>query len=139
MQTVGSMRPVRHTSMLLSNSLLFGRCSTFSPITVFGVQTPQMAFGGNVRSRRLTVQKEVIVYNKERGDTPLKFRKPWDAFSKAPTFKVKSMRKRARQIEHEPTPRHDFMMWKKMSGNEVIINLQHYKYLTNAELIGGLI
>lgn len=86
------------------------------------------------------MQKEVIVYNKQRDlSKPLKFKKPWDNKSVAPKFKVKTITRRARQIEHEPVPRHDFMHWKKMTGNEVIINLQHYKYLTNAELIGGLI
>lgn len=38
-----------------------------------------------------------------------------------------------------PTPLHDYINFKKMSGNEIILNLDNHENLTHGELVGGLL
>ena len=45
---------------------------------------------------------------------------------------------RALTLKNQPTPLHDFINFKKMNGNEIILNLDNNENLTNAELVSGL-
>lgn len=42
-------------------------------------------------------------------------------------------------LRYQPTPIHDFMNFKKMKSNEILLNLDNYENLEHSELIGGLI
>lgn len=42
-------------------------------------------------------------------------------------------------IESQPIPLHDFINFKKMSGNEVLLNLDNCDNLRSSELVSGLI
>ena len=68
----------------------------------------------------------------------LPFRKPWDAQSRPLSVEMKKANRRAR-VESTPTPRHDFINFKKMSGNEILLNLDNYENLSNSEIVSGLI
>ena len=39
----------------------------------------------------------------------------------------------------QPTPIKDYIDFKKMGGNEILLNLENYENLANSELINGLL
>ena len=39
----------------------------------------------------------------------------------------------------QPTPLHDYINFKNMSGNEILINLNNVENLTQSEMMGGLL
>lgn len=39
----------------------------------------------------------------------------------------------------QPIPLHDFIKFKHMSGNEILLNLDNHDNLRNGELVGGLL
>jgi hypothetical protein len=43
------------------------------------------------------------------------------------------------KVDSEPIPLHDFINFKKMSGNEILLNLDNYENLRHSELVGGMI
>ena len=43
------------------------------------------------------------------------------------------------KIKASPIPLHDFMNFKKMTSNEILLNLDNSDNLRNSELVGGLI
>merc|ERR1719329_633104 len=53
-------------------------------------------------------------------------------------LKIKNTRSPMYGIGHQPIPIHDFINFKKMCGNEVLLNLENNMHLTNSELISGL-
>jgi hypothetical protein len=42
-------------------------------------------------------------------------------------------------VKYQPIPIKDFINFKKMSGNEILLNLDNCENLSNGELISGLI
>ena len=42
------------------------------------------------------------------------------------------------RIDKEPIPLHDYINFKKMSGNEILLNLDNSENLRNGELVSGL-
>jgi hypothetical protein len=42
-------------------------------------------------------------------------------------------------LRWQPTPIHDFLNFKLMTSNEILLNLENHPNLANSELIGGLI
>lgn len=43
-----------------------------------------------------------------------------------------------KQMEQQ-TPMHDFLIYKQMHGNEILLNLDQYENLRNKEIIAGLL
>jgi hypothetical protein len=43
------------------------------------------------------------------------------------------------RVGKQPVPIKDFINFKKMSGNEIILNLENVENLSNGELVSGLI
>jgi hypothetical protein len=43
------------------------------------------------------------------------------------------------KVDNQPIPLHDYVNFKKMHGNEIILNLDNVENLRNSELIGGLL
>jgi len=43
------------------------------------------------------------------------------------------------KVGQQATPRHDFMDFKTMHGNEILLNLENHENLANSELVGGLL
>ena len=42
-------------------------------------------------------------------------------------------------LRYQPVPINDFLNFKKMKSNEILLNLDHNENLTHSELVGGLI
>jgi hypothetical protein len=51
---------------------------------------------------------------------------------------LKTTMVRAR-VDQQPTPVHDYLNFKKMTGNEILLNLENNENLINSELVSGLI
>lgn len=51
--------------------------------------------------------------------------------------KMSKIKSRVR-VDKQPIPLHDFINFKNMSGNEIILNLDNCENLRNGELISGL-
>lgn len=43
------------------------------------------------------------------------------------------------RVKNLPPPRHDYIMFKQMSGNEILLNLENSRELRDSELISGLL
>ena len=76
-------------------------------------------------------------------DEPLAFKKPWsqndgEQGNKLLNVKVKKLNKRA-NVQRQPTPIHDYINFKEMSGNEILINLNNVENLGQQEMMAGLI
>ena len=56
---------------------------------------------------------------------------------KAPYIKVHVNTRRA-SFKKQPTPIHDFINFKRMTGNEILLNLENHNYLAITELLGAL-
>lgn len=53
------------------------------------------------------------------------------------TVKVHTTKRRA-LFEYQPTPIHDFINFKNMTGNEILLNLDNHKHFAITELLGAL-
>ena len=42
-------------------------------------------------------------------------------------------------IDPLPIPRHDYINFKVMGGNEILLNLENYEHFSNSELVSALI
>lgn len=69
--------------------------------------------------------------------TELKLHKQGDE-KKRLWIDVKTSNVRARVL-NQPIPEHDFINFKNMSANEILLNLANHEHMTNSELIGGLL
>jgi hypothetical protein len=58
--------------------------------------------------------------------------------ARAKNVKLLTEWKRA-NVDKQPTPIKDFLNFKLMSGNEVILNLENHEHFSTSELIGGLL
>lgn len=54
-------------------------------------------------------------------------------------IEVRSQRTQLYGLRYQPIPLHDFLNFKKMTSNEILLNLDNNTSLTNSELIGGLL
>lgn len=72
---------------------------------------------------------------KTLGELPLSF---LGANSKPKNVEVKTAYSRAR-FSQQPTPIHDYINFKRMSGNEIILNLENHDNFATSELLGGLL
>lgn len=62
------------------------------------------------------------------------------AEGKKPTkIKIKRHNIRANSVKKQPTPIHDYINFKKMSGNEIILNLDNHENLANSEFVSALL
>ena len=73
--------------------------------------------------KRIYVDKHSINLPK-KADGVLNFRKPWDHAARPADIKISKVVKRA-TFERQPTPLHDYINFKGMSGNEILINLNN--------------
>ena len=55
------------------------------------------------------------------------------------TLKVKTTKGPLRSLRYQPIPIHDFMNFKDMTSNEILLNLDNVENLAPSELVGGLI
>ena len=84
-------------------------------------------FSTSMAQKRIFVQKKKVHLPKMEPE-PLNFRKPWDSKSQATNLKVSKVVKRAK-LTNQPTPLHDYINFKPMSGNEILINLNNVENL----------
>ena len=97
------------------------------------------AFASRVKAKRIYVQKFNLKYPASSDPlATLPFKKPWDPDSRPIRVEVKTQNKRAR-CDNQPTPRHDYINFKRMSGNEILLNLDNYENLSNSEIVSGLL
>mmetsp|Transcript_37918 Transcript_37918/g.46199 ORF Transcript_37918/g.46199 Transcript_37918/m.46199 type:complete len:92 (+) Transcript_37918:186-461(+) len=68
----------------------------------------------------------------------LDFKKPWDSSSKPISLMIRKVNKRA-TVKRQPTPVHDYINFKQMCGNEILINLNNVDNLGNYEMLAGLL
>lgn len=54
------------------------------------------------------------------------------------SVEVKSRRSNTYGLRHQPIPIHDFLNFKLMSSNEILLNLENHVNFANSELVGGL-
>lgn len=54
-------------------------------------------------------------------------------------IKIKSHKVPLMGLRYQPTPIKDFMNFKLMKSNEILLNLENHEHLANSELVGGLI
>jgi len=57
---------------------------------------------------------------------------------KPKSIKIIKHNTRAKGLKSQPTPLHDYINFKKMQGNEIILNLDNHENLANSELVSGL-
>ena len=96
------------------------------------------SFSSNHKIKRIYVQKvKLNIPRPESHSATLPFSKPWDSKSKPIKVEMKKSNKRAK-YQNMPVPRHDFINFKKMSGNEILLNLDNYENMRNSEIVGGL-
>ena len=128
--------------MTPTNSLL--RPIIFSRFTAF--EKPQMAlltqasyfnFASRMAQKRIYVDKKKVHVPSKTSST-LSFRKPWDPTARPMKLKITKVTKRA-TFTRQPTPIHDYIKFKNMSGNEILINLNNVSNLGQQEMMGGLI
>ena len=91
-----------------------------------------------MNKNRITVPKA----SAEEGiGSTLSFRKPWEFRSDDKDLmhvKIKKEKRRA-TVGRQPTPIHDWINFKEMSGNEILINLNNVENLGQYEMLAGLL
>ena len=86
-----------------------------------------------MHEKRIYVDKRVVSI--PNGGLPFAFP---GRDTKIGTVDIKTTRARAR-VSQQPIPIKDFINFKKMSGNEILLNLDNNENLAHSELISGLI
>jgi len=86
-------------------------------------QMSYFGFASRMAKKRIYVDKH-RVHLPGATDKPLNFRKTWDHEARPANLKISKVTKRA-TVERQPTPIHDFINFKEMSGNEILINLNN--------------
>lgn len=93
----------------------------------FGVN--RFMFSSTVASKaRVYGEKVKFIYPVGFGD-----------ISKGPQKITIKRRKIPLSIDTQPIPLHDYMNFKKMSGNEILLNLDNVENLRDSELVSGLL
>ncbi len=93
-------------------------------------------FASRMAQKRIYVDKHSIDLPKQTD--VLNFRKPWDHAARPADIKISKVVKRA-TFERQPTPLHDYINFKGMSGNEILINLNNVHNLGQQEMMAGLL
>ena len=93
---------------------------------------PQFGFASRMQQKRIYTEKVRIRF--PATGLPLAF--PGGTSAKGVTIKKTKVRAR---FNNQPTPLHDYINFKKMSGNEILLNLDNHENLSNSELVSGLI
>ena len=101
-------------------------------------QGSYFGFASRMAQKRIYVDKNRLIIPKRGATEVLSFKKPWDPNSKGLNLKIRTLNKRA-TFTRQPTPIHDYINYKQMSGNEILINLNNSDNLGQQELIGGLL
>lgn len=52
---------------------------------------------------------------------------------------VKTIKAPLYGLRYQPTPIKDFLNFKKMTSNEILLNLENHEHMADSELVGGLI
>lgn len=95
-------------------------------------------FSSNQKIKRIYIQKvKLEIPAKDNFSDTLPFSKPWDSKSKPIKVVMKKSNRRAK-VDQLAVPRHDYINFKKMSGNEILLNLDNYENLSHSELVSGL-
>ena len=93
----------------------------------------------NLKAKRLYVERTKLKYPaRVRNVETLPFKKPWDNTSQPIRIEMKKSNVRAR-VKKMPTPIKDYINFKRMTGNEILLNLDNYENLSNSEIVHGLI
>ena len=53
--------------------------------------------------------------------------------------KVRDGKRQAHSLRMQRTPIKDFINFKEMSSNEILLNLENHKNFASSELVGGLV
>jgi len=97
------------------------------------LNTPLFNFASRMQIKRIYVQKQSVKVPAQG----LSLAFPGSE-NKAKVVSVKNLWKRAR-VDNQPTPVKDFINFKQMSGNEIILNLENHTHFVTSELLGGLL
>lgn len=115
--------------------------------SAIGSMSPQMSllthssyfgFASRMKEKRIYVDKSKMHLPGSTGGANLDFKKPWESKAHLLDIKVTSIKKRA-TVTRQPTPIHDYINFKQMSGNEILINLNNVKNLGQQEMMAGLL
>ena len=55
------------------------------------------------------------------------------------SVRTKTMRTQLYSMRLQPTPIHDYINFKVMSSNEILLNLENYEHFSHSELLGSLV
>lgn len=97
------------------------------------IATPHFAFASRMHQKRLYIDKQYVTI--PEGGLHLSL--PGSGTRPA-SVNIKTYAKRAR-FTNQPTPIKDFINFKVMSGNEIILNLENHENMATSELISGLL
>jgi len=129
------MRLMTPTSSLL-RPVMFGQLG--KPQMTLLTQASYLNFSSSrMAQKRIYCDKKKVNLPGNTNDR-LNFRKPWDPKARPMNVKVTKVTKRA-TFTRQPTPIHDFINFKNMSGNEILINLNNVRNLGQQEMMAGLL
>ena len=100
-----------------------------APITSF-------AFASRYQMNRMTADRQRLIFPKPE-DLKLVLPVHGEKPPRKATVKVHTTKRRA-LFMHQPIPIHDFINFKKMTGNEILFNLDNYQHFAVTELLGAL-
>ena len=98
---------------------------------------PQRNYYKKVKGKRPGFDQFPFIYNKERILTDLPDFSNISNHFKQSLIKYKSYYK-PEKIYNEVLPKNDFIDFKKMSGNEILLNLENLKFFRKTEIINAL-
>lgn len=94
-----------------------------------------LQFSSSVKKRRIYATNTKVDLPNHLGHLQLRL----PHYNREPsTLKIKQSLSRA-ILDHQPTPVHDFINFKKMSGNEILLNLENHANFSNSELLGAML
>ena len=116
---------------MLSTTLLRHPSSIFmlAPITSFG-------FASRYQMNRLTADRQRLIMP-HLEDMKLVLPVHGANPPKKATVKVHTTKRRA-LYKNQLIPTHDFINFKKMTGNEILLNLENHEHFAITELLGAL-
>jgi len=131
------MRLMTPANSLLS-PLMFSRFVALEkPRIALLTQASYFNFASRMAQKRIYVDKKKVHLSSNTSSN-LSFRKPWDPTARPMQVKITKVTKRA-TFTRQPTPIHDYINFKSMSGNEILINLNNVTNLGQQEMMGGLL
>lgn len=71
--------------------------------------------------------------------TEEEWKKTWNVIDNPMHVKVRGGKRRALSLRMQRTPIKDFINFKLMTSNEILLNLENHKNFESSELVGGLV